>query len=541
MLANFVLWREGPTAFPGAPAGRHRGSREKAPVDVRAALEGRASDDVSAATMRARRRRAAGRRPRCRRHSAWFRETMALARAWRRQGDRFAGPALRDLRAGRSREHDARAARPPCHARALCRLAVAHGSRRHPRGHRADAGPARRAGGELGCAGRPRLQEGLLYRAGDHRAHAVSRAAQGAAVRLPRRGGRRARGDARLRTCVRGPGVRNVVNAARRPTAAATSSRSCSSRPSRPARCVSTRRTGRRSRRCPCRTPSRRRPRRAVASARRRKAPMCLALLAQDAHPRFAVVIAANRDEHHARPAAPAAWWAEGILAGRDLEAGGTWLGVTRTGRWALITNIREPDRRDPGAPSRGALVTRVLADAASPAENVAAIVADAAAYNGFNLIAGDLTSRLPGLESRGRRAQRWNRAYTASPTRSSMRPGPRSSRTKAALAAWCARDADDLESLFAVLADRTRTPDARAAGDRRFARLGTPALVAVHRRRRGRLRNALVDGRRARPRRRRALRRADLRPGRPPGRRSRLQLRALSCLSGPRISARSR
>ena len=57
---------------------------------------------------------------------------------------------------------------------------------------------------------------------------------------------------------------------------------------------------------------------------------MCLALLAQDAHPRFAIVIAANRDEHHARPAAPAAWWAEGILAGRDLEAGGTWLGVTR-------------------------------------------------------------------------------------------------------------------------------------------------------------------------------------------------------------------
>src|SRR4029450_8800238 len=60
---------------------------------------------------------------------------------------------------------------------------------------------------------------------------------------------------------------------------------------------------------------------------------MCLALVAQDAHPRFAVVIAANRDEHRATPATPAAWWDEGWVAGRDLEAGGTWLGGPRTGR----------------------------------------------------------------------------------------------------------------------------------------------------------------------------------------------------------------
>jgi uncharacterized protein with NRDE domain len=186
---------------------------------------------------------------------------------------------------------------------------------------------------------------------------------------------------------------------------------------------------------------------------------MCLALLAQGAHPAFALVLAANRDEHHARPAAPAAWWVEGWLAGRDLEAGGTWLGATRAGRWALVTNIREPDRRDPGAPSRGALVTQVLADAASPARSVAAIVADAAAYNGFNLLAGDAGSACWGS----------NRSQETRP----LAPGihgisnavldaawPKVARTKAALAAWCARGATDVEALFAVLADRTRTPD---------------------------------------------------------------------------------
>jgi uncharacterized protein with NRDE domain len=187
---------------------------------------------------------------------------------------------------------------------------------------------------------------------------------------------------------------------------------------------------------------------------------MCLALLSQDAHPRFTVVIAANRDEHRARPAAPASWWDEGILAGRDLEAGGTWLGVTRAGRWALITNVREPDRRDPGAPSRGALVTRALAETAAPLATVSAIVSNAQAYNGFNLLAGDTTSAAWGS----------NRAPAARALAAGIHgisnaildaPWPKVARTKAALRAWCARDDDDIEALFAVLADRTRTPDA--------------------------------------------------------------------------------
>jgi uncharacterized protein with NRDE domain len=99
---------------------------------------------------------------------------------------------------------------------------------------------------------------------------------------------------------------------------------------------------------------------------------MCLVVVALDAHPRFALVVGANRDEYHARAATPAHWGDAapfaGILAGRDYVAGGTWLGVRRDGRWALVTNVRDGHRNDPAAPSRGGLVPAILNDAAAPA-----------------------------------------------------------------------------------------------------------------------------------------------------------------------------
>ena len=89
---------------------------------------------------------------------------------------------------------------------------------------------------------------------------------------------------------------------------------------------------------------------------------MCLILVAWKALPGPALVVAANRDEFHARPAAPAAFWEDrpGILAGRDLEARGTWMGVTRSGRFAAVTNYRGA-REARAAESRGARVTRFL------------------------------------------------------------------------------------------------------------------------------------------------------------------------------------
>ena len=118
---------------------------------------------------------------------------------------------------------------------------------------------------------------------------------------------------------------------------------------------------------------------------------MCLILFAHDAHPRYRLVVAANRDEFHARPTAPAARWKDApwILAGRDLQSGGTWIGVTRAGRWAAVTNYREPRKQRPDAPSRGELVSDFLRGEDSPARYAERVSTHAAAYNGFNLLVG--------------------------------------------------------------------------------------------------------------------------------------------------------
>jgi uncharacterized protein with NRDE domain len=119
---------------------------------------------------------------------------------------------------------------------------------------------------------------------------------------------------------------------------------------------------------------------------------MCLVLLALDAHPEFSVIVAANRDEFYDRPTAPAGFWtdAPAVLAGRDLRAGGTWLGVDRRGRFAAVTNYRQ-GRREHAAPrSRGRLVSDFLTAETDAREHIERVVNDAGLYNGFNLLAGD-------------------------------------------------------------------------------------------------------------------------------------------------------
>jgi uncharacterized protein with NRDE domain len=119
---------------------------------------------------------------------------------------------------------------------------------------------------------------------------------------------------------------------------------------------------------------------------------MCLILVVWRAHAEYPCLVAANRDEFHARPTAPAAWWSDHpqILAGRDLEAGGTWLGITRAGRFAALTNFREREQWRADAPSRGALVTSMLASGASVPEGLAHLRDVGGNYNGFNLIFSD-------------------------------------------------------------------------------------------------------------------------------------------------------
>jgi uncharacterized protein with NRDE domain len=116
---------------------------------------------------------------------------------------------------------------------------------------------------------------------------------------------------------------------------------------------------------------------------------MCLILVAWRARPGQPLVVAANRDEFHARPAAPAAFWDDrpGILAGRDLEARGTWMGISRGGRFAAVTNYR--GAREPrAAESRGALVTQFLENGAAPGDYMARINGND--FSGFNLLACD-------------------------------------------------------------------------------------------------------------------------------------------------------
>jgi uncharacterized protein with NRDE domain len=190
---------------------------------------------------------------------------------------------------------------------------------------------------------------------------------------------------------------------------------------------------------------------------------MCLAILALDVHPRYAVVIAANRDEFHARPAAAAHWWDEGWLAGRDLAGGGTWLGVTRTGRWALLTNVRDPARFDPRAPSRGMLVTQVLAGPGAAGALIPALVAASVRHNGFNLLGGD-TADAYWASNRNAGAHALVPGVVGLSNHLLDTPWPKVVRTKAAVGAWCTaspRGGPELEPLFEILRDRTPASDA--------------------------------------------------------------------------------
>lgn len=123
---------------------------------------------------------------------------------------------------------------------------------------------------------------------------------------------------------------------------------------------------------------------------------MCLIFVALQAHERYRLVVAANRDEYYARPTKSAEFWPQTptLLAGRDLEAGGTWLGVTKGGRFAAVTNYRDAEPHQTSAKSRGALVLDFLGSAELPSDYATRLSANAEQYNGFGLLTGD-TSEL--------------------------------------------------------------------------------------------------------------------------------------------------
>jgi uncharacterized protein with NRDE domain len=202
---------------------------------------------------------------------------------------------------------------------------------------------------------------------------------------------------------------------------------------------------------------------------------MCLLVLAWHAHPRYRLIVAANRDEYHARPTAPMAVWkdAPDILAGRDLSAQGTWLAVDRQRRFGIITNFRDVQARRPDAPSRGGLIPDWLRQQTAPETFLAQLEPGAQRYAGFNLLLHDADR----LHYASNRAPKFSRALAPGIYGLSNllldTPWPKLTRVRGKFEQWLAEQAATAntpppeagaEYLFAMLADRTRSlPDARA------------------------------------------------------------------------------
>lgn len=190
---------------------------------------------------------------------------------------------------------------------------------------------------------------------------------------------------------------------------------------------------------------------------------MCLLAVAWKAHPRYRLVLAANRDEFHARPADPLAHWpathgprSPPILAGRDRQAGGTWLGLDPDRRLGVVTNFREPSRPAPDAPSRGRLIPAFLAEGRPPGRFLDGLGPAAGAYAGFNLLLADAQE----LWYASNRAARF-----AAPLEPGLyglsnglidAPWPKLRRLRAGLGDWLGAGETGPAGLFALLADDT-------------------------------------------------------------------------------------
>ncbi|MCX8113882.1 MAG: NRDE family protein [Burkholderiaceae bacterium] len=197
---------------------------------------------------------------------------------------------------------------------------------------------------------------------------------------------------------------------------------------------------------------------------------MCLALIAWQSHPDYPLVVAANRDEFYTRATRPAAWWGQAVslLAGRDEEAGGTWLGINRRGRFALLTNVRAPSERNPHAPTRGALVVSALQSGAPLGPWLQNLAARSNAYNGFNLLVGDAL----GAPGRGREPELHYHSNRVGEPPRRLEPGlyglsnafldtpwPKVTRAVGRFACQLASRVDP-DALLALMADRALAPD---------------------------------------------------------------------------------
>jgi uncharacterized protein with NRDE domain len=189
---------------------------------------------------------------------------------------------------------------------------------------------------------------------------------------------------------------------------------------------------------------------------------MCLLVLAWQSHPRYRLVLAGNRDEFHARPSAAAGWWQDAaqILGGRDLEAGGTWLGVSRDGGFGVVTNYREIAAPTGARRSRGSLITEFLLTGQDAAGWSSELHAQGADYSGFNLLVGD-REQLHYVTNRGPQPEPLDPGVYGLSNRCLDTPWPKLTRARAGFEEIIQNRSLDAEALFGMLADRRQADEA--------------------------------------------------------------------------------
>lgn len=189
---------------------------------------------------------------------------------------------------------------------------------------------------------------------------------------------------------------------------------------------------------------------------------MCVIAFAWNAHPRWRLLLIGNRDESHARPSAPLARWTDGsgIVAGRDLEAGGTWMGVREPGRACVVTNVRDP-HADPQRASRGLLVTDYLHGPDTAALHADTLLRQAQRYRPFNLLLFDRDAARFVSNHPTARVREIPAGIHGLSNGDLDAPWPKVRRVTAALRDWMAADSEDFALLFTALADESVAPDA--------------------------------------------------------------------------------
>jgi uncharacterized protein with NRDE domain len=190
---------------------------------------------------------------------------------------------------------------------------------------------------------------------------------------------------------------------------------------------------------------------------------MCILFIAINQHPKFPLIIAANRDEFHVRPTTNSAFWNNqtDILAGRDEEAGGTWMGVNKNGSIAALTNIRAPDKDIPNPVTRGELVMNFLKGSSKQQKKYAKTLADSKAqYNGYNLLFGTLEQLYVYNNHEDTCVQLEDGVFGLS-NASLNSPWPKISTGRDALAKYCQHaDVLDTEHLFELLRNNKPAED---------------------------------------------------------------------------------